>query len=342
MLGARMSASLTLVTCTRNPNPETFRRVLDGVAALRLPPDHTVEYLVVDSTSEPPVASRAEVVAFLGQHSVGARHPVARARISPPRGAPAVEASQGAILVWFDDDNVPGAGLPRARGGDLAAAWPDGDGLGRRARSRGVHRRPCPPGWSASSGPPSRSAPMGATSSGARRRWASFFPVGSGLVTRRAAIERWSAATREGRYSLTGRKGRQLSAGDDAQIIFGAVAAGRVGGGRRRAAAHAPDPAGARCTMPYLMRLEFGLSGSIRVARAECFPGDPAPRSLDGTRRDAALRATRGRRRGDGSALARRASSSRGSSARSAGPSRRRTARSRLWLRAAIALLGLR
>ena len=101
-----MSATLTLITCTRNPDPNSFRRVLAGVAALERPADHDIEYLVIDSTSEPPVASREAVREFLG------RSPWARVIRSPAPGLAAarragIEASKGALIVWFDDDNVP-------------------------------------------------------------------------------------------------------------------------------------------------------------------------------------------------------------------------------------------
>jgi hypothetical protein len=283
-----MSASLTLVTCTRNPNPETFRRVLESVAALQWPTGHAVEYLVIDSTSEPPVASRAGVGEFLGRvpwaRVIRAEHPgLAAARRT------ALEASTGAILVWFDDDNVPApdylthvVALAEAR--PSVTVW----GAGRID----VEFTAPVPAWVERELPPTFQERHHLVDDfGHAASWASFFPVGSGLVTRRDAVERWATAVREGRYSLTGRSGARLSAGDDAQIILGAVAAGEmVGVVAAQQLTHLIPPG--RCTMAYLKRLEFGLSGSIRVARAECFPGDPAPRSLDGLGPVSMLRAT--------------------------------------------------
>jgi len=335
-----MSASLTLVTCTRNPTPESFRRVLDGVAALRLPPDHTVEYLVVDSTSEPPVSSRPEVVAFLGQHPWARVIRSSEPGLTAARRA-AVEGSTGAILVWFDDDNVPAPDyLEQVM--ETARSWPEVTVWG--AGTIAVEFTDKVPDWvDLELRPTFQERSHGRDEFGRATRWAPFFPVGSGLVTRRAAIERWAAATAAGRYSLTGRRGSQLSAGDDAQIIFGAVAAGEsVGVAPRQRLVHLIP--GARCTMPYLLRLEFGLSASIRVARAECFPGDPEPRSRAGLGPVHALRATiaRGRRAAAGGRLrAARIEAARRLGALS-GTLQTTNRPEPIWLRAAIALLGLR
>jgi hypothetical protein len=115
---------------------------------------------------------------------------------------------------------------------------------------------------------------------------------------------RWADATTAGRYSLTGRAGRALTAGDDAQLILGAVAAGeRVGVVAAQRLVHLIPPA--RCTPRYLARLEFGLSGSIRVARAECFPHDPAPRATTGLGLGPAVRETFARWRRAGARQAR-------------------------------------
>jgi hypothetical protein len=129
--------------------------------------------------------------------------------------------------------------------------------------------------------------------------WAPYFPVGSGMVTRRKAMERWAAAGEEGRYSLTGRTGGSLASGDDAQVILGAVAAGdAVGVVAGQSLVHL-IPA-SRCTLRYLTRLERALAASIRVARAECFPNDPAARRQDDVGLVRSLRAALARARRHG------------------------------------------
>lgn len=331
-----MSATLTVATSTRNPTPEIFRRVLESVAALRWPTGLAIEYLITDSTSEPPLSSRPEVVEFLVRHPwcrlIRATDPgVAAARRS------AVESSTGELIVWIDDDNVPAVDyLEQVIA--TAAAWPEVTVWG--AGTIDVEFTGAVPHWAGRELRPTfQERKHGRDEFGRATNWTTFFPFGTGLVTRRAAIERWAAATREGRYSLTGRTGARLSAGEDAQIIFGAVAAGEsVGVAAGQRLTHL-IPA-RRCTMAYLTRLEFGLSGSIRVARAECFPGDPDPRSLEGLGAARTLRATISRWRRDGTRAA-RLEAARQLGALS-GTLQTTNRPEPLWLRAAIIALSLR
>ena len=269
--------TLSLITCTRNPDPDSLRRVLVAIEALHVPEGWTREFILVDSASENPLAERAEEKLYTS------REPWARiVRATEPGLSTArrlgLTESKGDLLVWFDDDNEPapdyleqavrfaesypevtvwGAGTIVVEFTSAVAPWVER--VMRPFFQERAHWR---------------------DEFGSSKGWAPYFPVGSGLVTRRGAIERWAAAHAAQRYSLTGRKGARLSAGDDAQIIFGAVAAGeQVGVAALQRLTHL-IPA-FRCESAYLARLEFGLSESLRVARAECFPDDPAVRRMD-------------------------------------------------------------
>ncbi len=98
--------TLSLITCTRDPDPAHLRRVLVGIEALRVPAGYDREFLLVDSASAHPLAERAEEKVFV------AREPWARiVRANEPGLSVArrlgVADSKGDLLVWFDDDNVP-------------------------------------------------------------------------------------------------------------------------------------------------------------------------------------------------------------------------------------------
>jgi glycosyltransferase involved in cell wall biosynthesis len=260
--------SLSIITCTRNPDPDALRRVLVAVEALRVPGGHDREYLLVDSASDHPLADRAEERLFVG------REPWARVvRCDEPGLSVArrfgIAESRGDLLVWFDDDNVPEPDYLETVV-RTAAAQPDVTVWG--AGTIAVEFTGPVPHWvERTMRPFFQERAHGHDEFGRATSWAPYFPVGSGLVTRRGAAARWAEASATGRYSLTGRRGAELAAGDDAQIIFGAVAAGeRVGVVARQALRHLIPPA--RCTGEYLARMEFGISASLRIARAECFP----------------------------------------------------------------------
>lgn len=259
---------LSLVTCTRNPDPERLARVLGAVEALRVPVGWEREYLVVDSASDHPLAVGDPLGSFCARN-VWAR--VLRTEL--PGLAAARRAALGVVtgdpIVWIDDDNVLDAGylegaveVADSRPG--VSVW--GAGVITVEFTGGA------PAWVERT---QRAAFQERTTSadafGISTRWEAYFPVGSGLVTRRAAMDRWLAEVVAGRASLTGRRGASLSSGDDAQIIFGAVAAGaQVGVASAMRLTHLiPWP---RTRLRHLTRLEFAIAESLRVARAECFP----------------------------------------------------------------------
>ena len=247
---------------------------MQGIEALHVPDGWDREYILVDSDSAPPLADRS------GEQLHTIRAPWARTvRATEPGLATArrlaLSESTGELLVWFDDDNVPAPDYLDAVV-RFAAAYPQVTVWG--AGTIVVEFTSAVPRWvERDMRPFFQEREQGRDEVGTSRRWAPYFPVGSGLVTRRAAMQRWAAATESGRYTLTGRSGARLSAGDDAQIIFGAIAAGeQVGVAAGQRLQHL-IPA-FRCTTDYLARLEFGLSASLRVARAECFPDDATVR----------------------------------------------------------------
>lgn len=284
---------LAIVTCTRNPEPRRFRRVLEAVGALDVPAGWDREYLIVDSASDTPVAGMPEVRAFCE-----GRPWVRVTRTELPGLAAARRAAlvlvKGDPVVWVDDDNVLDAGYLEAvvttaaahpevsvwGAGQITVEFPDGAGEWARRTQRATFQE--------------RSTATDAF--GQSLRWEPYFPVGSGMVTRRAAMDRWLAEVLAGRASLTGRKGAALSSGDDAQIIFGAIAAGgSVGIVAAQRLTHLIPRA--RTSLRQLARLEFALAQSLRVARAETFAGeagskDPLAASSPGPVARRAVRAT--------------------------------------------------
>lgn len=254
-----------------------LRRVLVAVEALRVPAAWDREYLLVDSASAHPLADRAEERLFLD------REPWARlVRADVPGLAAArraaVREARGSLLIWFDDDNVPAPGYLEAAVA-FATAHPSVSVWGA-GRITVDFTGPVAPWVERSMRPFFQERTHPRDEFGRTTHWAPFFPVGSGLVTRPPAMTRWVDAHTRGAYTLSGRKGTALTAGDDAQIIFGAIAAGEdVGVCAAQHLTHLIPPA--RCTADYLARMEFGISASLRIARAECFPAERAALAAD-------------------------------------------------------------
>lgn len=94
---------VSIITCTYNPNPKIFERVLRSVERQDFG-DMKVEYVIVDNNSNPPVAEMPIVQSFL------ARNSWARVIVEKEQGLTAArlagtKATSADIIIFVDDDN---------------------------------------------------------------------------------------------------------------------------------------------------------------------------------------------------------------------------------------------
>lgn len=97
------SPRLSVITCTRDPRPDFFDRLLRALSAQTLSRDEW-EYVVVDNGSRARPASLEE----LSWHSAAriVDEPHAGLTLARLRG---IESTSSSLLVFLDDDNVPAA-----------------------------------------------------------------------------------------------------------------------------------------------------------------------------------------------------------------------------------------
>lgn len=91
---------ISVVTCTHNPNPSYFQRVLDALRAQTLSFDRW-EYIVIDNRSRQPVAETFEFAwapnaRLVREETLG---------LTPTR-LRGIREARGELLVFVDDDNV--------------------------------------------------------------------------------------------------------------------------------------------------------------------------------------------------------------------------------------------
>ena len=208
---------LTVAICTYQPDEALLGRVLDAVAR-EVAATEGAEAMLVDNGSEPPLARRA----------VGAGRPLRIVREPRPgltaaRGA-AYAAAEGDVVVFFDDDTIPGEGylaaVADAFGRDPALAV-----LGGRVVPE--YASP-PPAWALEFEPQLavRRYPPGFYAATDAPPYTERFPIGAGLAVRRELALRHvadSAATAR----IEGRRGTELSAGEDIDLALFALHLGR-------------------------------------------------------------------------------------------------------------------
>lgn len=261
--------SLSVVICTFKPEEQYFRRMLDSLQTLERPVGTNIECVIVDNNSDPPVASRGYVAAFLEASSWVRVVREDRQGLSHARLRGLVETT-GKVLVFFDDDNQPdrkylsqvihaferypqvgvwGPGNVEVEFLDAVPRWVD-----RSCRHMFQERR-------------SEFTEYACL----RTPWISSYPAGTGQSVRRDVMERYAARVAEGACTATDRAGNSLASAGDGQIVHTAVLMGLAAGVCPSMRVRHLIPA-ARCTSAYLSRLCYGVSSSLLPATAESFP----------------------------------------------------------------------
>jgi glycosyltransferase involved in cell wall biosynthesis len=95
--------TISVITCTYNPNPKIFERVLRSIECQSIE-NFDIEYVIVDNNSNPPVSEIPCVQAFLARNAWAKVITERRQGLSYARIAGVKEASSD-IIIFVDDDN---------------------------------------------------------------------------------------------------------------------------------------------------------------------------------------------------------------------------------------------
>lgn len=202
-----MTVPISVITCTHNPKPQYFQRVLDALAAQTLSPSQW-DYLVIDNCSRESVAKVFDLSC------------VPRARVSreetlglTPARLRGIRESRGTILVFVDDDNILAPDY-------LEETWRiavDYSFLGSWSGQCFPEFEEKPPEWTRRYWGNLAIREFAGNHWSNQPRLASTMPCGAGLTVRRSVAERYQTLHQEGGRSFQlDRKGNSLlSAGDN-------------------------------------------------------------------------------------------------------------------------------
>ncbi|MDF2190587.1 glycosyltransferase [Paraflavitalea sp. CAU 1676] len=257
----------TLVICTYNPDERLLQRCLQAVQQLDTQ-NISTEVIIVDNNSERPVAALEAVKAFTSQHPnsrvlFAARQGVQHARIA------AIEAANGNHTVYFDYDNEPEPDylqqlkLLHAQHPEVAA-WGPGyvsvdfvDGIApalefhaRIAFQEKHHHK---------------------KSFASLPGWQDCYPFGTGLCTRTPILKEYVALAHQGHFTLAGRTGKQLTSGEDTQMVLLCIRKG-FAAGNSPALRLKHMITGNRANTAYLKRLAYGTSFCYATCLLQVYP----------------------------------------------------------------------
>ena len=217
---------LSAVVCTHNPRIEYLNATLDSLQAQRHLDPGSWELIVVDNASATPVATQIDL----------SWHPLAQMMLEPCLGLTRARlagfhAARGELLVYIDDDNVLDPNYFQLVLSAFAGA-PELGAIGGKSIPR--YEVPPPP-WFRDLGLNLGCRDLGDTPhyaswtapKGHNQTYPECAPIGAGMAIRRRAIVPYvnALATETVRESL-GRKGCDLSSGEDNDMVMSVLAEG--------------------------------------------------------------------------------------------------------------------
>ncbi len=258
---------ISIVICTYNPSPLIFKRVLDSVAALIIPLNCPIECCLVDNNSQPPLNEIDYIRSFL------AATPWARVVVETTQGISAarrmgVKATSAPVIVFLDDDNQPDPNYI-ANLADLLRQYPQ-VGIWGPGRVQ-VEFMETVDAWVEANKWIHQERDVDSVTFGREHYWTPHHPAGTGHVVRRSIMLQYNHLVDGNAISLTGRTGKSLASGEDAQIVYTAIKCGYDVGISPGLVIHHLIPK-KRTQISYVKKLLYNIIASGAVANIEIFP----------------------------------------------------------------------
>ena len=202
--------SFSVITCTYNPEADRLKRVLSAVE--RMNKIIPFDYILVDNNSEPSVSSFINELPDNCKIIIEKNQGLAYARIK------GVQETKGNWILFVDDDNLPDENY-LIELDNIINKYPNVGiwGPGKITVEFEIQ----PPKWVSTYFLSAyQQKDLQDTFSGISENWPEYFPAGSGMCIRKDLFQDYAEKVESGLYSVTGRKGKALSSGEDAQIVW--------------------------------------------------------------------------------------------------------------------------
>ena len=260
---------MSLVLCTFNPDKEIFKEAILSLEKLMLPENVLVECIIVDNNSSFPIESIPFVKSF--QERFGwikiikeQKQGLSFARIA------GIQLAKFSTVVFVDDDNAldrnyliniqycldqyPAVAVWGPGNIDVAFSQPVPNWFNSKIRKKFQERH-------------SEHVEYGCCGA----KWMPFYPFGTGMVVQKEVLDSYREAVKNHQLSAQGRTGKNLSSGEDIQIVWEAVKMGRAAGTSPNLKVRHLIPE-KRTSLKYIKKLTFGTASSYAPSLVESFP----------------------------------------------------------------------
>ncbi|HEY0177200.1 MAG TPA: glycosyltransferase [Pedobacter sp.] len=257
----------SIIICSYNPDEDLFIRCLNAVSRLS-GSGLTMEVILVDNNSTVPLDGRAYIQDFLSKVPFTKLLLVREQGLSYARMA-GIEEAAGADIIFFDDDNEPDTNYIEALTG-LKTAYPNvaawGPGCVDVDFISGIDEPLL--GYARAAFQDRHEEAIVYSN---QRSWQSCYPFGTGLCVKKAYLEEYISLVKQNKFTLTDRKGGQMSSGGDTQMVLFCISKGAAAGVAPELRLTHMVPA-KRTTFDYLKKLAYGTGVCYSTCILEVFP----------------------------------------------------------------------
>lgn len=267
MSSATTGIDYSIVICTYNPDERLLKRCLNAVYALDVTAVNR-EVILVDNNSTVPLDTVPYIQEYL------ARIPEMQIITAKEQGLTfarmaGIEKAKGNYVLFFDDDNDPDHNylqeLKRLNSQyPQVAAWGPGnvwvdftDGVDEKIKPLAM--------------PVFQERHDGKITYASERSWQSCYPYGTGLCLEITLLKEYIAGVKQGKFTLSDRKGNQMSSGGDTQMVLFCISKGAAAGVSPELKIKHMIP-GKRANLAYLKRLVYGTSICYDICALQVFP----------------------------------------------------------------------
>jgi Glycosyl transferase family 2 len=257
----------SIVICTYNPDERILKRCLNAVTNLDRT-GITTEVIIVDNNSLTPVESLPYVRDFLKATPSAKMIMVSVQGVNYARIAAITEAI-GKYIVYFDYDNEPdrnylqelrqlNAKYPQVASigpGDVTVDFIDGIEPAREIYARAAFQE----------------RHEAAIKFSAVREWQPCYPFGTGLCTYTFLLKEYVSLARQGKFTMPGRKGNELTSGEDTQMVLLCISKGYFAGVSPALQLRHIIPK-TRANENYMHRLAYGTALCYETCLLQVFP----------------------------------------------------------------------
>lgn len=260
----------SIVICTHNPTGELLQRLLTALLKFEDVVPH--EVVLVDNNSNPVLADREQVKQFLSSHPQARLLNENNPGLTPARIA-GIKAAAFDWLIFFDDDNEPSADyLSRV---SLAINQYSQVGMWGPGNVEVIYTGSTEDWLSTKKNLfQQRNEPV--TKFDQQQLWQPCYPYGTGMIIKKEIAIEYVKRVREGRYTLSDRKGKSLASGGDVQLVLTGISlgfsAGIIAG---LSINHLIDSS--KSNLIYLRKQEYGTASAFTKAYNQVFVEQQIP-----------------------------------------------------------------